>query len=458
MTATADAASIAGAVRRRETTAESAVGAAIDRIADDDGALNCFTAVLGDDALEAARGIDRTIAGGSDTGPLAGVPFAVKNLYDVAGLTTLAGSTIYAGNPPADADATVVAAMRRAGAVPVGALNMDEFAFGFTNENSHYGATRNPRDPERSPGGSSGASAAAVAAGMVPVSFGSDTNGSVRVPAALCGVYGFKPTYGRVSRAGIAPLAWSFDHPGWFARSVRDIATVFDAVHGPDDRDPVCADLPPAPAVPTLEDGIAGLRIAVAGGHFSEGGLPEVFAAVERVARALDTETRVEIPESARAVAAALLITSAEGASIHLDDIRTRPQDLDPHTRDRWVAATMIPSAWYQRAQRFRRRFRDRVAAVFADIDILIAPTTPFPAPVLGQATMVIDGEEVQVRPTLGRFVGPVSFIGLPALSVPVWGLGNLPLGVQIIAAPHGEASILRVARHLESAGVVGNG
>jgi len=418
------------------------VADALEQIEADDERFNCFTAVYRDQVLAAANA----------SGPLGGVPFAAKDLYDVAGRTTRAGSKIYADNPPAARDATAVARLKAAGAVLVGATNMDEFAFGFTTENPHNGPTRNPRDPARIAGGSSGGSAAAVAAGMVPLALGSDTNGSVRVPAALCGVYGLKPTYGRLSRAGVAPLAWSFDHVGVFARTARETARAYDALQGPDEDDPACTDRAPEPA----DDGIAGLRIAIAGGYFEGGGLPEAFAAVDRAAGVLDADKRIDIPDADRALAASLLITSAEGASLHLDEIRARAEDFDPHTRDRWIAATMIPAAWVHDAQRFRRRFRDIMATVFKDIDVLITPTTAFPAPELGQGRITIDGRDVPVRGTLGRFTAPFSFVGLPAISVPMAvEPGALPLGVQIVARPYDEAAVLRVAAVLEKNGVI---
>ncbi len=422
------------------------VADALERIEADDERFNCFTSVYRDEAL--------AVASADTDGSLAGVPFAVKDLYDVAGRTTRAGSVIYADNPPAARDATAVARLKAAGAVLVGATNMDEFAFGFTTENPHNGPTRNPRDPARIAGGSSGGSAAAVAAGMVPLALGSDTNGSVRVPAALCGVYGLKPTYGRLSRAGVAPLAWSFDHVGVFARTARETARAYDALQGPDAEDPACTGRAPEPAEPALDDGIAGLRIAVAGGYFATGGLPEVFAAVDRAAGVLDADKRIDIPDADRALAASLLITSAEGASLHLNEIRARAADFDPHTRDRWIAATMIPAAWVHDAQRFRRRFRDIMAAVFKDVDVLITPTTAFPAPELGQGRITIDGSDVPVRGTLGRFTAPFSFVGLPAISVPMAvEPGALPLGVQIVARPYDEAAVLRVAAVLEKNG-----
>ena len=422
------------------------VADSLARIEADDHRFNCFTSVYRDEALAAACDLI--------DGPLAGVPCSVKDLYDVAGRTTRAGSMIYADNAPATSDATAVARLKAAGAVLVGATNMDEFAFGFTTENPHNGPTRNPHDPTCSVGGSSGGSAAAVAAGMSSLSLGSDTNGSVRVPAALCGVYGLKPTYGRLSRAGVAPLAWSFDHVGVFARSSREIACVYDVLQGPDTQDPVCTDRMPEPAEPTLDDGIAGLRIAVGGGFFGTGGLAEVFAVVGRAADVLSTNERIDIPDVDRALAASLLITSAEGASLHFDEIRTRAVDFDPHTRDRWIAATMMPAVWVHTAQRFRRRFRDIMAAVFEDIDVLITPTTAFPAPQIGQGRITIDGNDVPVRGTLGRFTAPFSFVGLPAMSVPMAvEPGALPLGGQIVARPYDEATMLRVAAVLEKYG-----
>jgi Asp-tRNA(Asn)/Glu-tRNA(Gln) amidotransferase A subunit family amidase len=301
MDATTSARSIAACVRAGKSRARDVVAGALERIARRDGALNAFTAVLGERALADADTIDRRLAAGDDPGPLAGVPFAAKNLFDVAGLATLAGSKINADHPPAARDAAAVARLRAAGAVLVGALNMDEYAYGFSTENTHYGPTRNPRDPSRIAGGSSGGSAAAVAGGLVPLTLGTDTNGSIRVPAALCGVFGLKPTFGRVSRAGVVPLAWSFDHVGPFARHVADLATAFDAIAGPDPLDPACSTLPPPRCSGELERGIDGLRLAVAGGHFARLAADEALAAVTRVAAALGARREVSLPEAHRA-------------------------------------------------------------------------------------------------------------------------------------------------------------
>ncbi|MBD2503998.1 AtzE family amidohydrolase [Anabaena azotica] len=453
-----DAVSIAKAIRKGEVTALEVTQAALARIAAQDAELNCFTAVTEETALADAARIDREIAAGNEPGLLAGVPFAVKNLFDVAGLTTLAGAKINAENPPASADATAVAKLKQAGAVLVGTLNMDEYAYGFVTENSHYGVTRNPHDLQLVAGGSSGGSAAAVAAGLVPLTLGSDTNGSIRVPAALCGVYGFKPTYGRLSRAGVALFSSSFDHIGPFARSVADIATIFDILQGEDDRDPICTKRPVNLTLPQLHQDISHIRIAVADDYFQKGATLEALAAVQQVADALNVTNYVTLPEAHRARAAAFVITASEGANLHLDKLRTRPQDFDPATRDRFLAGALIPSSWYIQAQRFRRWYRDRISEVFQNVDIILAPTTPIPAPLIGQQTMILDGEEILVRPHLGLFTQPLSFIGLPVLSLPIQRPNNLPLGVQLIAAPYNEALILQVAAILEAKGVVSCG
>ncbi|GAX41009.1 amidase [Tolypothrix sp. NIES-4075] len=450
-----DALSIAAAVREGKVSAVDVTEAALKRIAARDNELNCFTNVTAECAMHSAARIDGEIAQGNYAGMLAGVTFAVKNLFDVAGLTTLAGSKINAENPPAIQDATAVAKLKQAGAVLVGALNMDEYAYGFVTENSHYGATHNPHDLSRVAGGSSGGSAAAVAAGLVPLTLGSDTNGSIRVPAAFCGIFGLKPTYGRLSRAGVALFSSSFDHIGPFATSVRDIAIAFDVLQGEDDRDPICTKRPPI-ETRNLTQNIDNLRIAVADDYFIKGANPQALAAVEQVARALDVRDYITIPEAHRARAAAFVITASEGANLHLEKLRERPQDFDPATRDRFLAGALIPSSWYIQAQRFRKWYRDRVREIFQNVDVIIAPTTPCPAPLIGQETMILDGEEILVRPHLGLYTQPLSFIGLPVLSVPIQQENGLPLGVQLIAAPYNEALILQVASVLEAKGIVG--
>jgi aspartyl-tRNA(Asn)/glutamyl-tRNA(Gln) amidotransferase subunit A len=445
----ADALSIATAVKQGKIKAVEVVNATLDRIAAKDKQLNCFTAVTTEAALKDAAKIDVEIAKGNNPGLLAGVPFAVKNLYDIAGLTTLAGSKINAENPPATQDATAVTKLKNAGAILVGALNMDEYAYGFVTENSHYGATHNPHDLNRVAGGSSGGSAASVAAGLVPITLGSDTNGSIRVPAALCGVFGLKPTYGLLSRAGVVLFSGSFDHVGPFARSVRDIATAFDVLH-----DENVDTLNLTSDVTSLQN-IDGLKIAIADDYFTKKAAPEALEAVQKIADALNISEHISIPEAHRARAAAYIITASEGANLHLDKLKSRPQDFDFATRDRFIAGAFIPSSWYIQAQRFRNWYKQQVKEIFKKVDVIIAPTTPISAPEIGQQTMILDGEEILVRPHLGLFTQPLSFIGLPVLSVPIQRANALPLGVQLVAAPYNEAAILRVAAVLEKMEVI---
>jgi AtzE family amidohydrolase len=452
--AISDATTITAAIAERRSSARETVVAALDRIARIDGRVGSFTDVLPERALARADAVDAAIGRGEPAGPLAGVPFAVKNLIDVAGLPTRAGSKINRDRRPAERDGTVVRRLEAAGAILVGALNMGEYAYDFTGENVHDGDAHNPNALDHMTGGSSGGSGAAVAAGLVPLTLGSDTNGSIRVPAAFCGCFGMKPTYGRVSRAGSFPFVGSLDHLGPMARSVADLALAYDAMQGPDPEDPVATTRAPEAAFPGLETGINGLRIAVAGGYFARSGEPEAFAAVARVAEALGASRTVELPEAHRARAAAYLITAAEGATLHLDRLRTRPRDFDPAVRDRLIAGAMIPAPFVERAQRFRRWYRDAVLELFGSVDVILAPATPCRAPKGGQTHFVLDGVTLPVRANIGLFTQPISFIGLPVVAVPVRLDAGLPLGVQVISAPWREDLALRVARQLERDGI----
>ncbi|MGB3202550.1 MAG: AtzE family amidohydrolase [Nodosilinea sp.] len=451
-----NAIAIAAAVRSGKHSATALLETTLADIAARDSTLNCFTDVTVERARSQAQAIDQAIAAGQDPGPLAGVPFAVKNLFDIQGLTTLAGAKLNQGNPVAAQDATVITRLEQAGAVLVGALNMDEYAYGFVTINHHFGTTPNPHDPSRMAGGSSGGSAAAVAAGLVPFSLGSDTNGSIRVPASLCGVYGLKPTYGRLSRAGAYLFSASLDHVGPFARSLPDLALAYDLMQGPDPADPVCTRWAPDPVTPLLTPNTEGLRLARLGGHFERGMEPLVRDVLTDVATALGITHTVEFPETPRARAAAYLITACEGSQLHLNRLRQSPMEFDPATRDRFLAGAMIPAAWYVQAQRLRRWYRDRVREVFQHVDVLIAPTTPCVAPPLDQTTLEIDGEIYPLRPHLGFYTQPLSFIGLPVISVPIRRSGQLPVSVQLIAAPYQEAKLFRVAAWLEHRGTIG--
>jgi len=447
---TATATEIVRAIAGGKAKAAAVIDATLKRIAASEPTINAFTDVVAERARKRAAEIDA----GKHRGPLMGVPFAVKNLFDIAGLPTRAGSKINIDGPKAARDGALVRRLEDAGAILVGGLNMGEYAYDFTGENSHYGPSRNPRDTTRMTGGSSGGSGAAVAAGEVPLALGSDTNGSIRVPSSLCGLFGLKPTYGRLSRAGSFPFVDAFDHLGPIARSTEDLALSFDAMQGWDADDPVCTDRPAEPTLPRLVEGIDGLRVAIAGDYFTRGGEPEAFEAVATVAKALGATRTVVLPEAAAARAAAYVITAIEGGQVHLPRLRTRPQDFDPDTRERFIAGLLLPGAWYVKAQRFRRRYRANVLKIFEEADIVLAPATPCTAPRLGQVMMKLGGVDLPVRANLGLFTQPISFIGLPVVVAPLQRPGALPIGVQIIARPFNEQAALRVSAFLEKQGV----
>jgi AtzE family amidohydrolase len=444
------------AVASGERSAREVCDSFLARIEDSDGRINAFTERTLRRARAEADAIDARRARGEPLPPLAGLPYAVKNLFDVAGHVTVAGSKVNRDLPPAAQDAVLVQRLRAAGAVLLGALNMDEYAYGFTTENTHYGPTRNPRDTTRSAGGSSGGCGAAVAAGQAPLTLGSDTNGSIRVPASLCGVWGLKPTFGRLSRRGSHPFVHSIDHLGPLADSVEGLALGYDAMQGPDPLDPGCHALRVQPAAPALGRGAAGLRVGVLGGYFDEYATPPARAAAAAAARVLGARDTVHWPDAALGRAAAFIVTASEGGSLHLDDLRRRAHDFEPLSVDRFIAGALQPADWYLKAQRFRRIYRDRVNALFAHWDVLVAPATPVAAPTLGSEWLEINGMRHPARPSMGLLTQPVSFAGCPVVAAPLWpeGTGGLPLGVQLIAAPWREDLCLRAAKALQDAGV----
>lgn len=452
---TGSAVTLAAEVRHGHVSAVDVAESTLAAIANRDTELNCFTDVYEDRAFHDARRVDTAVAGGKDPGPLAGVPFAVKSLFQVEGARTKAGSVIENQRSPASEDAAVVTRLRDAGAVLVGATNMDEYAHGFTTENAHYGTTRNPRDRERIAGGSSGGSAAAVAAELVLLALGSDTNGSIRVPASLCGVFGIKPTFGRVSRAGSVLFVTSLDHVGSFARSTADLAASYDALAGFDPADPVSTDRVVELCAPVLGQGVEGLRLAVVGDHFHRVADGNATEAVQKVAAALDVDREVVLAGSRRACAAASVITSAEAGQRHATALRIRAADYDPNVRPGLLAGMLLPALPYLAAQRFRSWYREQVREVFRDVDVLVTATTPCVAPMIGQRTMDVDGEELLVGMSLGLLTQPWSLLGLPALSVPLTGPDDLPIGVQLVAPPFREVSLFRTAAALEAAGVL---
>ena len=450
-----DAVAMAAAVAAGEVSAREVVDASLARIAATDDRVNAFTETTRDRARAEADAVDAQRVRGEPLGPLAGVPYAVKNLFDIEGLTTLAGSRVNQGLPVAPSDAVLVTRMKAAGAVLVGALNMDEYAYGFTTENTHYGPCHNPHDLTRIAGGSSGGSGAAVAAGQVPVTLGSDTNGSIRVPSSLCGVWGLKPTFGRLSRRGTYPFVHSIDHLGPMASSLPGLALAYDALQQPDPLDPGSHALRVQPVSPALGKGTGGLRIGVLGGYFHDNAAPEAREVVARAASTLGAQAEVTWPDAALARAAAFIITASEGGSLHLGDLRTRADDFEPLSVDRFIAGALQPVDWYLRAQRFRRVYRDKVNALFQDWDVLLTPATPVSATTIGTEWLDINGVRQPCRAAMGLLTQPISFAGCPVLTAPMWPAASaMPLGVQIIAAPWREDLAFRAAQVLAGAGV----
>jgi 1-carboxybiuret hydrolase len=449
------ASAIAADIRSGARSATEVARATLERVHRLNPSVNAFTDVTETRALADAAAVDAAIARGDAVGPLAGVPYAVKNLFDIAGVTTLAGSIIERDRPPAAVDGWAVGKLRQAGAVCIGALNMDEYAYGFTTENSHYGPARNPHDTSRTAGGSSGGSGAAVAAGLVPLSLGTDTNGSIRVPASLNGIFGLKPTYGRLSRAGSVAFVPSLDHIGPFARSVADVATAYDALQGRDAADAGQTPRAVEPVANLVGAGTSGLRIGRLTGYF-DGPMSEAArTTVARIAEALGAAT-VAAPEiTAAGRSAAFIITASEGAKQHLEHLRFRRAELEPLSRDRLLAGSLVPAQWYLHAQQVRALWRTAMAALFQDWDVLIAPATAVAATPLGQDMLEVDGQTLPLRPAFGLFTQPITCIGLPVLAVPVQNAdGVLPIGVQLIAAPWREDLLVRAAGFLEAAGI----
>ena len=455
---TASALGLAQAIRAQRIIARDVVEQFYTHIVNANPRVKAFTAQTRSRAVLEAEAVDEAIALGRPVGPLAGVPFAVKNLFDVKGMPTVAGSKIRRDAPAAEQDATLIQRLKYAGAILLGTLNMDEFAYGFVTENQHYGPTRNPHDLSRIAGGSSGGSAAAVAAGMVPFSLGTDTNGSIRVPAALCGVFGLKPTYGRLPRTGAFFLSTSLDCVGPFARSVRDLAAIYDVLQKPNpaifNDDPAWAGKPVEATSTQLIDDLKELRIGILGGYFEDYADAAMREAMLTVAKAFEKTSPVVWPMAEEARAAAFVITASESGNLHLESLRKRPNDFDTATRGRLLANAFTPASWYVQAQRFRRKFVDDVLKLFADVDILLAPATPCAAIPIGTHNIRLNHADMPARAAMGILTQPISLVGLPVVTVPVHRPDELPLGVQIIGAPWRELNCLRVAAFLERKGI----
>jgi aspartyl-tRNA(Asn)/glutamyl-tRNA(Gln) amidotransferase subunit A len=445
------------ALRQRRISSVELTQSVLEGIEGKNPSLNAFLTILPEYALERAAQADRELAEGTIRRPLQGIPVAIKDVFDLRGTRTTGGGLIYEDDPATE-NAAVVEKLEAAGAIIVGKLNLHELAYGVTSENPHFGPVRNPWNREHSAGGSSGGSGSAVAAGLVFAALGTDTGGSIRIPASFCGTVGMKPTFGLVSRYGTQPLGFSLDHVGPLARTVRDTAAVLNAISGYDSRDPgsVVNEVPDY--VPPEECSIRGIRIGIPENWLVEDVDTEVEMAVrDGVTRAavLGTEVKpVKLPELAAINTVGQILLLSEAAAVF---------DKYVHQRDRFgedVRALLdqgrlVPATDYINAQRLRRQLQTDFRRIWSEVDCLITPATPLPAPRLRQTTVHIAGKDVMMRPLITRFSRPFNVLGQPAIALPC-GLtrDGLPIGLQVAARPFQDALVLRVAAALEDAGI----
>ncbi|HKY50784.1 MAG TPA: amidase [Candidatus Limnocylindria bacterium] len=437
-------------IHSRRASSVDLVRACLDRIARHDRDLGAFITLTSDSAIDEARRADSDLANGTDRGPLHGIPIALKDLYDTAGVRTTGGSRIFADRVP-EHDSALVERLRAAGAVLLGKLNLHEWALGVTNQNPHFGPACNPWDVSRIPGGSSGGSATAVASGFCYASPGSDTGGSIRIPAALCGVAGLKPTYGRVSLRGVIPLAWTLDHAGPLARTVLDLGLLLNAIAGFDAFDPVSADIATEDYTAEIdEDGARGVRVLVPTNHFFDDIDAEVDSAVRDAVRVF-TSLGAEVTEAALPrtdlLAAQRVILLTDAASYHREHLRERAADIGADVLTRLRTGQTFTGADYAQARRDRDELRREWVGVLRAYDVILSPTTLIAAPPREGQDAVAAAQRLTAN-TL-----PFNLTGLPAISIPCgFTESGLPIGLQLAAGPWRERLLLRVARAYENA------
>jgi len=428
------------ALRSRRVSSVELTQYCLDQIAKLNPALNAFLTVTGDSALALARELDRELAQGADRGPLHGIPIAHKDLMWTKGVRTTSGSKIFANFVP-DRDAAVVEKLAAAGAVMVGKAGLHELAYGITSDNPHFGTIRNPRNPGHSPGGSSGGSAVAVATGMAFLATGTDTGGSIRVPASFCGVAGLKPTYSLVDRTGVQPLGLSLDHVGPMARTVGDLRLALDAMADPAGRQP-------APA------SIREIRIGLPENFYFDTVVPEVKTAVREAAtRAENLGARVlpmHVPDIEALNTAGLVILLSEAAAVHESNLHRRG-DFGSDVLALLDQGSLIPAMDYVNAQRQRKRIVSEFHALFRSFDCLFTPATPITAPRIGQTEISLDGASYDTRILTTRFARGINALGFPALAIPC-GVSSdgLPIGLQIVARPFEDNLLLMLGEALE--------
>lgn len=440
---------LAERIQRGELTARALTEETLARIAALNPQLNAFITLTADLALAQAGQVDQELREGRLRGPLQGIPLGLKDLFETAGVVTTAGASFWRENIPCR-DAFVVERLRQAGVVTLGKLNMHEIALGVTNANPHYGACHNPWDLERSPGGSSGGSAAAVASGLCLGALGSDSGGSIRIPASLCGVVGLKPTYGRVSLRGVIPLSWSSDHVGPLARTVRDAALLYQAIAGYDPYDPASQSQPLEDGLPDMDSGIHGWRIALLDDPYLEKTHPEVLSAVQTAARQLAElgaeVSPVALPGLRQAAQANGLVVLSEAAAFHRQRLDENPADFGEDVRQRLQTGAATPVQDYILTRRQQQELRRGLEVFFEDFDLLCLPATPVTAPQLSGP------DAVEQARLLTRFTAPFNLTGLPAIVLPCgFDHSGLPIGLQLVARPWAESALLRAAQAYEN-------
>ncbi len=445
----------ADALRKRELSALELTEAYLDRIAQLNPRVNAFITVTAERALADGRRATDELMAGKERGPLHGIPIALKDLYETAGIRTTAGAKIHADHVPT-ADGTVVRRLRDAGTILLGKLNTHEYAYGVTTNNPHFGPTRNPWNLEHIPGGSSGGSGAAIAAGLATATTGTDTGGSIRMPASVCGVVGLKPTYGRVSKAGVLPLSYLFDHAGPITRTVEDAALMLQVIAGYDPADATTVRTPVDDYTAALRSGIRGLRIGVPRSHFYSQLDDEVASAVELALgelRALGADVvDVEVGGAEQGVGAIFGLVLAEAQEIHAESLRTRPGDFGADVRD--ILASPPPDApMLMGALRARDALCVAMRQALESVDLLVTPTTPIVAARIGQETIRYGGVEESLFMAMIRCTAPFNVTGLPALSLPCgFTRAGLPVGLQLVGRPFDESTVLRAGHAYEQA------
>ncbi len=443
----------AAALRERKVTSKQLAGQAFAAIAELNPRLNAVLTLLQETAMAQAARADDELSIGLDRGPLHGIPVAVKDVFETHGVRTTCGSKLFEDHVP-DKDAAVVEKLHAVGAVLVAKTTMHEMAYGITSNNPHFGAVRNPWNPDCIPGGSSGGSGSAVASGMVFMAMGSDTGGSIRIPAAFCGAVGLKPTFGRVSRYGVMPLDFTLDHMGPLTRSVRDAAAVLQAIAGHDDRDDTCSTAPVGHYVPEENPSLKGLRVGVPSNYYFDRLTPEadksVRRAIQLAGQAGAEVTPVEVPDIDSYNAVARVILQCEASAL-MEPYLDRPDLFGADILALFEQGRLLPATDYINAQRLRRLMQREFHQVWSHCDCLLTPCAPCGAPKIGQANIEIQGVTEDVRLTSTRLVRAINMLGLPALSVPVgFDKQHLPLGIQIIGRAFDEATVLRVGQAIE--------